>query len=45
MKKHLFPVLLALNAALALALAWLWIGKTGAFRNIHWQPILKGICT
>ncbi len=38
MKKHALHALLALNAALVLVLAWLWIDKTGRLRNIHWQP-------
>lgn len=38
MKKHALHVLLALSAALALVLAWLWIDKTGQLRNTHWQP-------
>ena len=38
MKKYALHALLAINAALVLALAWLWIDKTGQLRNIHWQP-------
>ena len=38
MKKHALHALLAVNAALALLLAWLWIDKAGHLRNIHWQP-------
>ncbi|MBN9572300.1 MAG: hypothetical protein J0H16_00040 [Alicycliphilus denitrificans] len=38
MKKHALHALLALNVALVLVLAWLWIDKTGHLRNVHWQP-------
>ena len=38
MKRHALHLLLLANAALALALAWLWFTPAGAVRNVHWQP-------
>ena len=38
MKRHVLHLLLLANAALALALAWLWFTPAGAMRNVHWQP-------
>ena len=38
MRRSLVPFLLAPNLALAVLLAWLWIGKDGQLRNTHWEP-------
>ena len=37
MKRHALLVLVALNGALALWLAWLWFTPQGGLRNTHWQ--------
>lgn len=37
LKKHALPVLAALNVALALVLAALWLGTDGRLRHVHWQ--------
>ena len=42
MKRHVLAMLLALNVALAVALAALWFSMDGGLRNIHWaapEPI------
>ncbi len=36
LKKHALPVLGALNVALALVLAALWLGTDGRLRHVHW---------
>ena len=38
MKRYALPVLLLLNGALALGLAWLWFTPQGTLRNVRWQP-------
>lgn len=37
LKKHALPVLAALNVALLLTLAALWLGTDGRLRHVHWQ--------
>ncbi len=37
LKKHALTVLAALNLALLLALAALWLGTDGRLRHVHWQ--------
>ncbi len=38
MKQHGIRLFLALNAALAALLAWLWLGPDGAPRHLRWEP-------
>ena len=40
MKQNAIRLLLALNLALAAALAWLWVDAQGQWRNTRWQPPL-----
>ncbi|MDD2713234.1 MAG: hypothetical protein PHU77_09995 [Simplicispira sp.] len=37
MKRHALPLLIALNAALLLVLAALWLHSDGSLRNVRWQ--------
>lgn len=37
MKRYLGVLLVALNAALVLVLAWLWFKPNGELKNSHWQ--------
>jgi hypothetical protein len=36
MKRYALNLLLLLNAALALALGWMWFAPDGSLRNVHW---------
>jgi hypothetical protein len=36
-KKHTLHLLMAANAALALALAWLWVDPAGHLRGVRWR--------
>ena len=38
MKRYALPVLLFVNGALAVWLAWMWFTPQGALRNVRWQP-------
>jgi hypothetical protein len=38
MKRHVLPLLAALNLALAALLAWLWLTPQGELRNVRWVP-------
>jgi len=38
MKRHVIAYLAVACVALTLLLAYLWIGRDGKLRNIHWQP-------
>lgn len=37
MKQRGILVLIVLNVALLLALAWMWVDSSGRLRNVHWQ--------
>lgn len=36
MKRYALRLLLLLNAAFALVLAWMWLAPDGSLRNVHW---------
>ena len=38
MRRYVLHTLVAINAALALGLGWLWVTPAGALRNVKWQP-------
>lgn len=38
MKRHALTLLALLNAALVLALAFLWVAGDGSLRNVRWEP-------
>ena len=37
MKRYALHFLVLINCALALTLAWMWVGVDGALRNTHWK--------
>ncbi len=38
MKRYALPILLLVNGALAVWLAWIWFTPQGELRNVRWQP-------